>query len=86
MIKWCFFSSEWKTAIRDKNCPCKTNAVARAKHLIERLRVCLNEFAAFVRDCFILIINQIKIFRSMYVGFLATLASRPSNTVVNIQR
>ncbi|XP_031623929.1 serine/threonine-protein kinase TBK1 [Contarinia nasturtii] len=31
-------NSEWKTAIRDKKCPCKINAVARAKHLIERLR------------------------------------------------
>lgn len=32
------FSVEWKSAIRDKNCPCKTNAVARAKHLVDRLR------------------------------------------------
>lgn len=32
-------SSEWKSAIRDKDCPCKTNAVARAKHFVERLRV-----------------------------------------------
>lgn len=31
-------NSEWKTNVRDKNCPCKTKAVARAKHLIERLR------------------------------------------------
>lgn len=33
-----YFSSEWKSAIRDKKCPCKTNANARAKYLIERLR------------------------------------------------
>lgn len=33
------FRSEWRAAIRDKNCPCKINAVARSKHLTERLRV-----------------------------------------------
>lgn len=47
-----FSSSEWKTAIRDKNCPCKINAVARAKHLTERLRVrCLQN--ARYRPCLI---------------------------------
>lgn len=42
-VNWIWFfvidSSEWKSAIRDKKCPCQTNSVARAKHLIERLRV-----------------------------------------------
>lgn len=32
------FSSEWKSAIRDKKCPCKTRSNARAKHLVDRLR------------------------------------------------
>lgn len=31
-------TSEWKQAIRDKRCPCKTRSNARAKHLIDRLR------------------------------------------------
>lgn len=31
-------SSEWKSAIRDKKCPCKTRSIQRAKQLIERLR------------------------------------------------
>lgn len=31
-------TAEWKQAIRDKHCPCKTRSIARAKHLIDRLR------------------------------------------------
>lgn len=72
-------SSEWKTNIRDRNCPCKTNAVARAKHLIERLRVCV---LIVVRD-----FHFYKLTRFLYeIGFLAALASRSRNTLVNLQR
>lgn len=34
----CPNSVEWKSAIRDKKCPCRTRSSERAKHLTERLR------------------------------------------------